>query len=737
MRHFYKHKKAQITIFIIIGIIILLGFGTYVYISGSQKAETIPSETIIEKIPVQFQPIGVFVESCLIKTSAEALDKIGKSGGYTDLTANAIISNPSEPTESNAFRFFPEDENSETAYWWYFKSSNNCLANCECSSEMPYLRKEDGTPSVEAELEKYIDLNMEACLDDFTSFKQQGYIVEEKGELKTTATIAENDIPILVEYPLKVKKGDSEEDIKNFFVRIPLNLNRIYELASEITRKEIRYPYLERWTQEEIDAFGLGVNKSLPPTASASFDPDRDFLMWSKSESKNLLMNNILPYYTSFFQVFNTANYIERTDYYARTTLPIASPAGKSYSDLEVVFEYLNWWPIYLDITGRGASGDFITPDVTIFPLLNQLGASLGLERSNFYYDLSYPVRVDIYDSKALNNKGYHFYIGLESNVRNNKPLNCTGAGMPSVVGYSGSLLCSNQQRCANITIIANDTKTGEHIEDVLISYGTTEQCNLGKTSSSGDEILLRTELPSCIGCSLFLSKPGYFSYPLVYSVRCDNENCDDEYVLCNNENLTVNIEPKRTINAKVKKKRMLKDPVLKKWALNNAPVNLLNDEYAIFTIEKIKEDIFEEDIIVSQVIEGSSIVELKDSLIPGDYSASVQLFYELPDSYERTEIEFKSKRICADCCDWRGRCKKHETLGPQIFDSTFPEGSSQVDFTITKENLDNSDTIVLYVISSPDSLSFDILGFDDLEMMGKSEEFNEEHKLELKPTFE
>ena len=116
---FVNDKKAQITLFIIIGIIVLLGVGVYLYMGGIQRTGQIPSEAIIEEVPLQFQPVRAFVDSCLIKTSTEALTKIGQHGGYIYLLDNDIKSN-SAPTESNAFRFFPEDENTEVPYWWYF-----------------------------------------------------------------------------------------------------------------------------------------------------------------------------------------------------------------------------------------------------------------------------------------------------------------------------------------------------------------------------------------------------------------------------------------------------------------------------------------------------------------------------------------------------------------------------------------------------------------------------------------
>ena len=132
-------KRAQVTVFIIIGILLLISIGILLYMQERKVPVKEEFKTVVEEIPVEFQPIKNYVEVCLIKTSTEALDKIGNSGGYTDLSKYDIRSFRDKPTEGDSFRFFPENENSAIAYWFYFKSGNECESNCECSSKMPFL----------------------------------------------------------------------------------------------------------------------------------------------------------------------------------------------------------------------------------------------------------------------------------------------------------------------------------------------------------------------------------------------------------------------------------------------------------------------------------------------------------------------------------------------------------------------------------------------------------------------
>jgi len=723
-----ENKKAQVTVFIIAGIVLLftVSIGTYMIIT---KQETVPSETVIEDVPVQFQKVISYVDSCVVKVSTEAVQKVGANGGYSNLSEHNIRSDPQNPTESNAFRFYSGDKNSDIAYWRYFKSNNRCTENCECGSEMPYLRTEDGSPSIEEEIEKYIDANLKKCLNNFDSFKKQGYGIQENGELSSDVEIADDDIYIMINYPLDIKKGKSENEISKFFIRLPVDLEKIYGLAFQIMEQESNYYYLERWTQEQINGFGLGLNENaLPPPTAIKLEPGARPVQWIKSDVKQLFIDHVISQYVQALAVFGTSNYIDNSGtFFERTTIPIASPIGESYYDLAVTFEFMNWWPIFFDITGRGVRGEVIGPEKSSFPLVDWI----GLQRYNFYYDVSYPVKIDIFDTMALNNQGYHFIFGLESNVRDNKPLNCTNINQGLYMGRSSSLMCDVLQKCANIEISIFDAKTHEPVKDVLVSYGAREMCDLGITSEQGK---LDAGLPQCVGsgCSFIFTKSGYETKTLVKAVRCDEENCGLEDVLCDGGSLELELEPKRTMKIVVEKKRMIKTPD-GRWTFRNEPIGLDPNEEVMLFIEKKKENPFEDDLIINSYFNDSEPIS-EGEFVPGEYTGSLQLLYNLPNP-ERDKVVFNEVEICArELLD-----EECETIESIVFDSSynfFPEGSIGLNFEIGPEDLDGYNTIVFYALSAPDKESFNNLDVYDAELIGKQYEFGETYSENLKPTY-
>ena len=79
-------KRGQITIFLIVGVVIL--FTVIIFLLVYAKMQKQGLETSKESIVAISSPkiaVKNFVQSCLQKTSIEAIEFIGKRGGYYDL----------------------------------------------------------------------------------------------------------------------------------------------------------------------------------------------------------------------------------------------------------------------------------------------------------------------------------------------------------------------------------------------------------------------------------------------------------------------------------------------------------------------------------------------------------------------------------------------------------------------------------------------------------------------------
>ena len=87
-----------------------------------------------------------------------------------------------------------------------------------------------------------------------------------------------------------------------------------------------------------------------------------------------------------------------------------------------------------------------------------------------------------------------------------------------------------------------------------------------------------------------------------------------------------------------------------KAWVFNNVAEDLSDNEYAMITLEKIKEHPAEEDLIIVGMFYGNQTsINLYPGLVPGEYNLRIDLFYEFPDHKQRNGVVFKAVEECEE----------------------------------------------------------------------------------------
>ena len=76
-------RKGQITLFIILGIVLLfiIGIGIYTYSSVTQNKYDVEVQQGSE-LALEAQEVERFVDECVKKTTFDGLEKLGRQGGY-------------------------------------------------------------------------------------------------------------------------------------------------------------------------------------------------------------------------------------------------------------------------------------------------------------------------------------------------------------------------------------------------------------------------------------------------------------------------------------------------------------------------------------------------------------------------------------------------------------------------------------------------------------------------------
>jgi hypothetical protein len=219
MKQMTMTKRGQATIFIIIGLILLLSTTIFVYYTTKSVEQEIGTPIPDEIDQTSFK---AYVESCIDSTTEQIIQKIALQG--------AIY----EPT------FYITYKSNNIAYWCYGEDDNQCVNALNT--------KDDVADQIIYGLRNEIT----TCLD-FVAFEQQGYEIEQE-TLDGTAIIADNSVDITVTYPIKIKNSNQEIVVESFHTSIETPIGHLVTIAQFIINEEATGSFdLHTWQQEHAD----------------------------------------------------------------------------------------------------------------------------------------------------------------------------------------------------------------------------------------------------------------------------------------------------------------------------------------------------------------------------------------------------------------------------------------------------------------------------------------------------
>ena len=408
-----RNKKGQITIFIIAGILIIFLVALVFYLRASAARVRPPVEQL--EVVDEIKPIQSYVTDCLSNVGKDALIQIGNNGGYINIQ-NMKIS--PIPYKSDVLVFEPQ----KIPYWYYLKKDCNdptkpygCLQTKRppmCRPGVECVISSNGDNSIEQQINKYVEDNLGSCINNFDIFNDRFDI--QAGTIKVETVVRDSSVSFKLDYPLSIKvKGTSKStQIPYFYVEENVKLKELYSLASEIYESEMQYHFLETNTMNLISVYSGIDEKLLPPTSGIEiFVAGKKY--WVRSDVKDLLMSDILPY-VSMLQIANAGNakeilstgtdpkYLAFQDGLYRSMMIKVS--NNTYFDINANIIYP-----YSDIYLRIGDSEIIKPE-SLNTQDNIMMKMVGffLNEYDFKYDISYPVIVRLEDLMHSMEKGIH-----------------------------------------------------------------------------------------------------------------------------------------------------------------------------------------------------------------------------------------------------------------------------------------------------------------------------------------
>ncbi|MBI2139452.1 hypothetical protein HYU14_00895 [Candidatus Woesearchaeota archaeon] len=523
-------KRGQITVFIVIGLLILFTF----YLLSREKRESIEDTEIIQP---ELIPVQQFVESCSKELAKEALFLIGANGGYI---------------------YFPE---------WIDRVPGRSLQNSPNRDIRNPLWWFDGTlaipplAQIEQDMARFIQDRMPRCLNNFSAFNRT-YAIEELGDLKTAVILGDDqrlkdDVTVRTQYPIKVKDrfNTTLAELQKFVITLPIRFQRTYNLAKLIMEREKKDFFIE---EKAIDLINMD-----PKTPTTGFEFTCKKKIWQTAQVedriKKLLEVNlnhlkvkgtkfdpdaILPYLGDTVPDFRgklTAQQIKEASqagspsatrdnekdfsylnkalsdtykdsyYYAHYVWDLARDP-EPYRNFRTNFQFDRSWPFLLKASP--SKGPIMETNAMKG---SKFLSAFCLHTWHFTYSMEFPVKVTLVDEKAEKNDGYTFSFAFQAKLTKNYP-------DPTAQDFTTMLrrdIYTSDEYCADITaenpvmvLIARDLITDEDISKVNMTFTCGRYaCDIGQTKpdfTNRGAPSLKKQLPQCTNGILRGSKANY-----------------------------------------------------------------------------------------------------------------------------------------------------------------------------------------------------------------------------------
>ena len=467
----YMQRKAQVSIFMLLAIVILL-LGSLYFFYQREFAED-----EVEFVEPEIVPLKSYIEDCLKTIADDGIEIIGLTGGYIDVP-NGISSDPRRYIAT-----FP-GSGFKIPYWWF--------------------KGIESVPSedfIKQQLKNHIENELDGCINNFEPFSSQ-FAIKVLKKPEAEVELNDEDTFFRLNYKLDVadKDGNFNSKIEKFGYSMPIRFKKVYELAKTMMERENKDGFVERRT---IDLYALD-----PDIPTTDLDVTCKTKTWQLSKINDILKESLrinLPYIRVKGTDYNPNLYVPNPrgeDIYSKTYFQnhfvweVDTEAEKKYSNMKVAFTYDNW-PIKL--YARPSENGILKSNSRKG---NEMINFFCLHLWHFTYDIEYPLLVTIIDQETPKNSRYQFNFAFKVDIDHNQPnrINKGSTLFETFDDVGSEEFCNNAEN--EVTIFTVDNATGEDLKDINLTFVCGRfYCDMGKSDwlSLGAAAGITKRFPYCV----------------------------------------------------------------------------------------------------------------------------------------------------------------------------------------------------------------------------------------------
>jgi hypothetical protein len=482
-------KKGQVTLFIILGLILVIAVGLLVLIQ-QEVIKFTPGEII----PAGKDKFESYVESCIKQIGEDTLFTMGMQGGYVEVP-ETIFRDGALHLKISPINVIP--------YWAY-------------GNEIRILSLEEVKSQIDNEMEK----NLAGCVlgADGNGMFDEEYIFQGKSPVKSDVQLLDKGIDFKVSWDLEVKSKNGElvTQMLEHEHKSDVRLKTAYEISKKIVEEEMSTLKFEDLTQDLIAL-------EHPDLPLAGMEVSCKKKVWKQEKVKETLQEMLrinlgqvkvegteAVEFPSKMTYYQNHYWLEMGDEFAQSGI------GEG---MKITFRYDPSYPILFQVTPLDG-GMMKSSSLGGNGLLSQT----CLQNWKFTYDISYPVVVQVLDPET----GYMFQSAFTVHLKRNMPSReeAVFARDPRGFGKGSSSdeeksYCENRNFAMDVitTELVESPETGVYTErpldDVGISFTCLKyKCEIGNSKldfgDSGYQAGMRGLFPYCVGGILRAEKEGY-----------------------------------------------------------------------------------------------------------------------------------------------------------------------------------------------------------------------------------